>query len=337
MILGEDQILGQVKTAYSTAVNANSTSTILNKLFHYAIKTAKKTKTGINLNKKMNSIGITAVNMMREKLKKKMNSAEIILIGAGEIAEIAFQNLIKLTPKKILILNRTIENAKKICEKYNDIKKQDNQKNIEINALPLDKIYKKLESADAVISAALSPEYLIKYGLCESNFKKRKENAPLLIMDLGIPRNIDPEIGNLKNVTLLNIDDFKTNRSSDNIYFTEIEKIINIVNIESENFMEWFDKISLIPFIAAFRSMIEKIVTSQTRRLSDKLNNLQISEEKNIEFKKNIKACATAIINQMTAAPITKIRNCSNSKNIDKCIKNIECVFDMNNCSNCKK
>ncbi|MEZ7891434.1 MAG: glutamyl-tRNA reductase [Candidatus Wallbacteria bacterium] len=338
MILGEDQILGQVKSAYSAAVKADSTSAILNKLFHCAIRTAKKIKTEINLTHKVRSIGAAAINLICKELKIPINEAEIVLIGAGEIAEAAFKNLLNLKPKKISILNRTIENAEKLYLKYFKENQKAEYKNTSIEILPLDNIYCKIDTADAAISAAGTQNYIVDYGTYKKNLKNNKLKKPLVITDLGIPRNIDPAIGTIENISLFNIDDIKKNNGSslENELTNEIVNMKKIIETESESFIEWFDKISIMPFIANFRSMVEKIVTSQTRRFSDKLNNSDISEETAAELKKSLRACATAIINQLTAPAITKIRNCSNSKDISKCVKTIECVLDMNDCSKCK-
>ncbi len=230
LVLGEPQIFGQLKDAYLLSKNESALDKILEKLFQHVFKTAKKVRTDTNIGSSPVSVAYCAVKLS-EKIFTNLSSQTVLLIGAGEMIELSAQHLSKRGVKNMIFANRTIENAQPIAIKHN------------AEAISLKSLSENLHRADIVISSTSAPIPIIGKGLIETVLHQRK-HKPMLLIDLAIPRDIEPEANQLEDVFLYSVDDLQQIANS-NLEERLKEKVIakKIINEKSVDFIEWANNI----------------------------------------------------------------------------------------------
>ena len=230
LVLGEPQIFGQLKDAYQLSKNESALDKILEKLFQHVFKTAKKVRTDTNIGSSPVSVAYCAVKLS-EKIFTNLSSQTVLLIGAGEMIELSAQHLSKRGVKNMIFANRTIENAQPIAIKHN------------AEAISLKSLSENLHRADIVISSTSAPIPIIGKGLIETVLHQRK-HMPMLLIDLAIPRDIEPEANQLEDVFLYSVDDLQQIANS-NLEERLKEKVIakKIINEKSVDFIEWANNI----------------------------------------------------------------------------------------------
>ena len=226
LVLGEPQIFGQLKDAYQLSKNESALDKILEKLFQHVFKTAKKVRTDTNIGSSPVSVAYCAVKLS-EKIFTNLSSQTVLLIGAGEMIELSAQHLSKRGVKNMIFANRTIENAQPIAIKHN------------AEAISLKSLSENLHRADIVISSTSAPIPIIGKGLIETVLHQRK-HKPMLLIDLAIPRDIEPEANQLEDVFLYSVDDLQQIANS-NLEERLKEKVIakKIINKKSVDFIQW--------------------------------------------------------------------------------------------------
>ena len=226
LVLGEPQIFGQLKDAYQLSKNEGALDKILEKLFQHVFKIAKKVRTDTNIGSSPISVAYCAVKLS-EKIFTNLSSQTVLLIGSGEMIELSAQHLSKKGVNKMIFANRTIENAQTIAIKH------------DAEAISLKSLSENLHRADIVISSTAAPIPIIGKGLIETVLHQRKHN-PMLLIDLAIPRDIEPEANQLEDVFLYSVDDLQQIANS-NLEERLKEKVIakKIINEKSIDFIEW--------------------------------------------------------------------------------------------------
>jgi len=226
LVLGEPQIFGQLKDAYQLSKNEGALDKILEKLFQHVFKIAKKVRTDTNIGSSPISVAYCAVKLS-EKIFTNLSSQTVLLIGSGEMIELSAQHLSKKGVNKMIFSNRTIENAQPIAIKHN------------AEAISLKSLSENLHRADIVISSTAAPIPIIGKGLIETVLHQRK-HRPMLLIDLAIPRDIEPEANQLEDVFLYSVDDLQQIANS-NLEERLKEKVIakKIINKKSVDFIEW--------------------------------------------------------------------------------------------------
>jgi len=226
LVLGEPQIFGQLKGAYQLSKNEGALDKILEKLFQHVFKIAKKVRTDTNIGSSPISVAYCAVKLS-EKIFTNLSSQTVLLIGSGEMIELSAQHLSKKGVNKMIFSNRTIENAQPIAIKHN------------AEAISLKSLSENLHRADIVISSTAAPIPIIGKGLIETVLHQRK-HRPMLLIDLAIPRDIEPEANQLEDVFLYSVDDLQQIANS-NLEERLKEKVIakKIINEKSIDFIEW--------------------------------------------------------------------------------------------------
>ena len=230
LVLGEPQIFGQLKDAYQLSKNEKALDKILEKLFQHVFKTAKKVRTDTNIGSSPVSVAYCAVKLS-EKIFTNLSNQTVLLIGAGEMIELSAQHLSKRGVKKMIFANRTIENAQPIAIKY------------EAEAISLKSLSENLHRADIVISSTAAPIPIIGKGLIETVLHQRK-HKPMLLIDLAIPRDIEPEANQLEDIFLYSVDDLQQIANS-NLEERLKEKVLakEIINEKSVDFIQWANNI----------------------------------------------------------------------------------------------
>ena len=230
LVLGEPQILGQLKDAYQVSKAQGALDKVLEKLFQHVFKTAKKVRTDTNIGSSPISVAYCAVKLS-EKIFTNLENQTVLLIGAGEMIELSAQHLSKRGVKDMIFANRTLENAQPIAINHN------------AEAIALKSLSENLHRADIVISSTAAPIPIIGKGLIETVLLQRK-HQPMLLIDLAIPRDIEPEVNQLEDVFLYTVDDLQqianSNLKERLKEKVDAEKIINLSSIE---FMEWINNI----------------------------------------------------------------------------------------------
>ena len=230
LVLGEPQIFGQLKEAYQISKTHGALDKILEKLFQHVFKTAKKVRTDTNIGSSPISVAYCAVKLS-EKIFTNLENQTVLLIGAGEMVELSAQHLSKRGVKNMIFANRTLENAQPIAIKHN------------AEAIALKSLSENLHRADIVISSTAAPIPIIGKGLVETVLLQRK-HQPMLLIDLAIPRDIEPEVNQLEDVFLYTVDDLQqianSNLEERLKEKVDAEKIIKLSSIE---FMGWLNNI----------------------------------------------------------------------------------------------
>ncbi|MFW5735067.1 MAG: glutamyl-tRNA reductase [Oceanidesulfovibrio sp.] len=258
MVLGEPQILGQLKDAYRMAVKAGTTKVILNRLYHKAFSVAKRVRTETAVGSAAVSISYAAVELAK-RIFGEMSRQKAMLIGAGEMAELAAQHLVTSGIQDIYVANRTFERARELAQQF------------EGQAIPFETLFDRLHEVDIVISSTGSPTAVIRAKDVKAVLKKRR-NRPMFFIDIAVPRDIDPDVNTLDSVFLYDIDDLKE-VVEENIAQRreEAAKATAIVYDEADAFGQWLKSLELQPTIVDLleqnQAMARKELAKTEKRL----------------------------------------------------------------------
>jgi glutamyl-tRNA reductase len=289
MVMGEPQILGQIKDAFRTAVEHNATGVILNKILHHAFRVAKRVRSETGIANNAVSVSFAAVELAK-KIFGVLEGRNVLLIGAGEMSELAAKHLISRRVGKIFIANRTYARAVKMAEDFHGA------------AIEFDMLSDKLHDVDIVITSTGAPGYVLTSPMIEAAIRRRK-NRFLFLIDIAVPRDIDPAVGNIDNVYLYNIDDLQDIVDSNlKIRKKEAEKAENIIDEEVTKYLEWYSALEVVPTIISLREKMEGIIRGEIAKSSTWMENLTEDEKRNIEI------MANSIINKVLHDPITGLK-----------------------------
>ncbi len=295
MIVGEPQILGQLKDAFDLAMKRKSTSVLLNKLMKKSISVAKRVRTETKIGESAVSISFAAVELAK-KIFEDLPTKTSMLIGAGEMAELAARHLIEIGVGDMLVTNRTIERAEELAREFHG-------RVVEFDAFPLE-----LANTDIIICSTGAPHYIISKEHMHTIMKQRK-NKPVFIIDISVPRNVDPEINDMDNIFLYDIDDLQgivtTNIQERE---KEAEKAEEIIGDEIDSFLKWQASLTAVPTIIALREKADEIKNEELQKALRKLERLGESE---IRF---IEAMTNAIVNKLIHFPTAVLKSDSEDK-----------------------
>ncbi|MCX5843802.1 MAG: glutamyl-tRNA reductase [Deltaproteobacteria bacterium] len=289
MVMGEPQILGQVKDAYRTAVEHNASGIMLNKIIHHAFRTAKRVRTETGIAGNAVSVSFAAVELAK-KIFGNLKGKSILLIGAGEMSELAAKHLINYGVEKIFITNRTYARAVQIAD------------NVHGTVVEFEKLQEKIHDVDMIISSTGAPGYVIDVSMITASLRRRK-NRLLFLIDIAVPRDIDPAVGEIDNVYLYNIDNLQDIVDGNlQIRKKEAEKAEAIIDEEVTNYREWYNTLEVVPTIVSLREKMEGIIRGELAKSGAWMENLTEEERKNIE------GLANSIINKILHDPISGLK-----------------------------
>ena len=253
MMVGEPQILGQIKDAYRTATGINTSGVILNRLLHRTFFVAKRIRTETGIGDRAVSISFAAVELGR-KIFGTLEGKTVLLIGAGEMAELAVEHLIRNKAGDIYVANRTFENGVALAKKFNG------------QALRFEEITDCLKFIDIIISSTGASDFVITRSQVKGILRDRR-SRPLFFIDIAVPRDIDPEVNRLSNSYLYDIDDLK-DVVDDNIEDRQQEavKAERIVDEAVINFHRWHASLDVVPTIIALRAKVEAIAQAEIKK-----------------------------------------------------------------------
>ncbi|PYS49544.1 MAG: glutamyl-tRNA reductase [Acidobacteria bacterium] len=270
MVVGEPQVLGQVRRAYSLAVEAGTAGRVLNRLVHQAFHVAKRVRTETGIAASAVSISYMAVELGR-KVFGDLKGRTVLLVGAGEMAELSAKHLISAGVSRVLVTNRTEENARQIAAEFNG------------EAVEFSRLAACLAEADIVICSTAANQYLITPSIAREALEMRR-NRPSFFIDISVPRNIDPEVGRIPNLFVFDIDDLESVIAS-NIREREreAERAELIVESEVMQFQQSLRTLDIGPTLGALRQKLQDIARAEMMRQRQRLGKLSPEQERAIE------------------------------------------------------
>jgi len=290
LILGEPQILGQVKEAYREAVEATAVGKVLHRLFHYAFEVVKRVRSETAIGREAASVGSAAVKLA-SNIFPDLSDRNVLILGAGDIGELVLKHLLENGVKEALVANRNYHRAENLARAFDG------------RAIRFEDRYTYLAESDVVIAATGALGYVVSPEEVRA-ILPRRVGRPILFIDLSLPRNVDPEVGKLKGVSLYDLDhlgdvvegNMETRRR-------EAKKAEAIIGSEVERFMEWLEiQEQVVPTILALRKMAEEIREKELSKTLAKLNNLSPEVKQRIEY------LSESIVNKLVHYPIVRLK-----------------------------
>ncbi|WP_221566306.1 glutamyl-tRNA reductase [Alkalihalobacillus sp. TS-13] len=289
MILGETQILGQVRSSFFTAQEIGTTGTVFNELFKKAITLAKRSHSETEIGENAVSVSYAAVELAK-KIFDGLEGKNVLIIGAGKMGELTARHLCSNGVDEITVLNRTYAKAQEVAARFNG------------QASTMDELESSLQKADIVISSTGSTEFVLSKANVSPVLKKRK-GKPLFMMDIAVPRDLSPDLHDLESVFLYDIDDLEgiveANLAERQ---EEAAKIKVLIEEELLAFLTWINTLGVVPVITALRQKALSIQAETMKSIERKMPDLTDRERKVLS--KHTKS----IINQLLRDPITKVK-----------------------------
>lgn len=295
MVVGEPQILGQMKDAFDFALQKKTTGMLLNRLMKKAISVAKRIRTETKIAENAVSISFAAVELAR-KIFTDLSEKSFMLLGAGDMAELAARHMMNFNVREVIVVNRTFERGCDLANEFNG------------RAVRFEDFLKEMVHADIIICSTNAPAYVLRREDMQRVMKERR-NKPVFIIDISVPRNIDPEINNIDNVYLYDVDDLQ-GVVEENIMERkkEAEMAEAIIQEEIAAFQKWISSLDSIPTVVALRNKAEEIKKDELDRLMNKFPELGEKERKAIEY------MASAIVNKLIHPPTVAIKEDSEDR-----------------------
>jgi glutamyl-tRNA reductase len=288
MVLGEPQVLGQVRHAYALGVEAGTVGRVLNRLVHHTFRVAKRVRTETGIAANAVSISYMAVELGK-KIFDSLKGGAVLLIGAGEMAELAARHLVNAGVSRVVIANRTADSARQIADEFGAA------------TVPLEQLDQVLHEADVIICSTGAPNYILTEERTRKALERRR-NRPTCFIDISVPRNIDPAVGKIPNVFLFDIDDLESVISS-NIREREreAERAELIVQSEVMQFQQKLRLLDVGPTIGALRQNMHDIARAEMARQRKRLGPLTEDQETAIEslLLSTVNKISHPILNQM--------------------------------------
>jgi glutamyl-tRNA reductase len=270
MVVGEPQILGQVRHAYAIGVEAGTVGRVLNRLVHHTFRVAKRVRNETGIAGSAVSISYMAVELGK-KIFDSLKGCTVMLIGAGEMAELSARHLVNAGASRVVIANRTEATARQIAEEFG------------ATAVPLDQMDQHLVQADVIICSTGAPDYVVTAERTRKALERRR-NRPTCFIDISVPRNIEPAVSKIPNVFLFDIDDLESVISS-NIREREreAERAELIVQSEVMQFQQKLRLMDIGPSIGALRQNMQDVARAELERQRKRLGPLTQEQESAIE------------------------------------------------------
>jgi glutamyl-tRNA reductase len=270
MVVGEPQILGQVKQAYREATEHHATGPILNRLVHKAFSVAKRVRGETGIGDHAVSVSYAAVTLAK-KIFGDLAGKNVLLLGAGEMAELALEHLKSQGVAQITVANRTLERGVKLARRFGG------------EAVSLEEVPDQLLTADILLSSTGAGDVLITRDQVKGVMRRRKQR-PLFLIDIAVPRDLDPGINDIDNVYLYNIDDLKeVVEQGWERRRHEAVKAERLVAAETLKFLHWLETLAVYPTIIALKDKAEAICQAELKKTVNQLGALTPEQRQALE------------------------------------------------------
>ncbi|GAB6157770.1 glutamyl-tRNA reductase [Desulfotomaculum varum] len=311
MILGETQILGQVKKAYEMALAAQTTNVVLNTLFQQAITTGKRVRTETGIDQNPVSIPYAAVELAKQSLGS-LHGRSVLVVGAGEMSELTVVHLVANGVTSVIVSNRSYDRAVQLAEKFNG------------SAVKFDRLFEYMNKADIVISSTAAQHYVIKYSDMKQVMEQRAGKT-IMMIDIAVPRDIDPAVRQLPGVNLFDVDHLQNvvdaNLAERRQAAVQAE---GIIEEELNEFMCWLSTRYVVPTISALKKLGEEIKQRELQRAFNRLGDVTERE------RKIIGSLANSIVNQLLHNPVIKIKQAALTPEGHLYIEIAQNIFNLN-------
>lgn len=299
MIIGETQILGQVRDAFLLAQSMKTTGTVFNMLFKQAVTLAKRAHSETAIGELAVSVSYAAVELGK-RIFGVFNKKTVMIFGAGETGELTAKHLYANGAERVIVVNRTYERAAQLADKFNG------------SAYSMEEAYGRLHEADIIISSTGAKDFILTRQHVIAAMQRRK-SKPLFMIDIAVPRDLEPSIAAIENVFLYDIDDLE-GIVENNLEHRrqEAAKIEIMVQEEIKQFDQWYKTLGVVPLIRALQTKAADIHSETMASLENKLPNLEENEIK------VIRKLTKSIVNQMMQDPILRIKEMAGEKRADE-------------------
>jgi glutamyl-tRNA reductase len=312
MIVGEAQILGQLKEAYRHATKIGCSGFILNKLLHKSFSVAKRVRTETRIGAHAVSISYAAVELAR-KIFGELAGKKVMLVGAGEMAELAAEHLVGQGVTEVVVANRTLQRAVNLARCYNG------------RAVSLEELLDQLLQVDIIISSTGAPDLILRKEDVRPVMRERR-NRPLFFIDIAVPRDLDPAINDLDNVYLYDIDDLhnvvEMNKSERD---KEAIKAQRIIAEEKLKFGKWLANMESTPTIIQLRAMVEQQVRSEVEKTMGRF------EEMDEPRRQGLEKMVAAITGKVVYPPLHYLKSDNHCINLPDRIKTVRELYLLDN------
>lgn len=294
MVLGEAQILGQVKTAYDFAFENSTTGRIFNKLFRQSFEVGKRVRTETEIGENAVSVSYAAIELAK-RVFDTLEGRTVFILGAGKMSELTARHLKASGVSRTLVANRTFARAEELAAKFDG------------EPVPYEERYTYMKQADIVVSATAATEYVITKDELAKSATHRRD--PLFLIDIAVPRDIDPACGELREVYVYDVDALQGVIDANLEERQRQAKLAEgIIAEEMRTFESWLESMEVVPTIAAMRAMAESIRNDEMQRAFRRLGGL---DEKELEV---IEKLTCSIVNKMLHEPTSKLREASGGR-----------------------
>ena len=310
MVIGEPQILGQIKTAYGYAAEFKTAGLILNRFLHKAFSVAKRVRTETEIASNAVSVSFAAVELAR-KIFGTLDGKKVMLIGAGEMCELAARHFLNNGVSSVSVTNRTFERAVKLAEEFQG------------RAIAFDAFPEHLHQADIILTSTGAPTFILGHKKMEEVIRLRK-NRPMFLIDIAVPRDIDPRVNDIDNIYLYDVDDLQgVVQANLKERQREARKAEAIVEEEIGQFYRWLSSLDVVPTIVALRKRFEEVRRGELEKTFANLRDLGDRERKAIE------ALTGAIINKILHQPTTLLKQAQNDNGSADYVDAVRALFNL--------
>ena len=310
MIIGEPQILGQIKTAYGYALEFKTAGLILNRFLHKAFSVAKRVRTETGIASSAVSVSFAAVELAR-KIFDRLDDKAVMIIGAGEMCELAARHFVSNGVTRVLVTNRTFERAEKLAAEFQG------------RAVPFEQFTEHLASVDIILTSTGAPTFILGQKQMEEVLRRRK-NRPMFLIDIAVPRDIDPKVNQLDNIYLYDVDDLQgVVQANLKERQKEAHRAEAIVGEEIGQFHLWLANLEVKPTIVALRKRFEEICAQELAKTFGNHKDLTDQQRRGIETMTN------AIVNKVLHRPIAVLKRTQNESNGEDYIDAVRELFDL--------
>ncbi|MGH9513743.1 MAG: glutamyl-tRNA reductase [Terriglobales bacterium] len=310
MVVGEPQILGQVKEAYAAARAAGAVHSHLDHLFARAFAVAKRVRTETSISASAVSVASVAVELAK-KIFGSLKGKQVYLVGAGKMSELAARHLLAHGAASIFVANRTHERAAALAEKFHG------------EAILFEQLYDTCDRADIVITSTGAPHAIFRREHGEL-FLSRRKNRPMFFIDIAVPRDVDPELNKMGGIFVYDIDDLAQAASSNlSDRKQEADRAEHIINAEVTRFQDRLQALTVVPTILSLQDQLESIRRGELDRVRGRLGSLSAEQELAVN------ALTHGIVNKIMHTPITTLKSAAKTTDAATLVEAVRRMFNL--------
>jgi glutamyl-tRNA reductase len=310
MIVGEPQILGQIKTSYGYAAEFKSSGIILNRFLHKAFSVAKRVRTETRIASSAVSVSFAAVELAK-KIFGDLSDKTVMLVGAGEMCELAAKHFLNNGVRGVIVTNRTFERAERLADE------------LQGRAVRFEDMFDYLHQADIVLSSTGAPHIIIGPKDVEEVIRRRRMK-PMFFIDIAVPRDIDPRVNDVENVYLYTVDDLQEVVAANlQQRGEEAKKAEEIVEQEIGQFFKWLSSLDITPTIVALRTKFDEVRRAELDKTLANWKDLPPDGQKRLE------ALTNAIMNKLLHSPTSLLKKAGQGGRSDLYVDALRSLFDL--------